>query len=50
MKADDTLVLVAVQPNASGIYECEVWNIDEDRKHQELIVYSKYFAQKFSCI
>ena len=26
----------------SGIYECEVSNIDEVRKHGELVVYSEY--------
>ncbi|XP_004925543.1 uncharacterized protein LOC101740585 isoform X1 [Bombyx mori] len=41
IKENDTLVLLNIHPNASGIYECEVSNIEEVRKEQELIVYAK---------
>lgn len=41
IKENDTLVLLNIHPNASGIYECEVSNIEEVRKEQELIVYGK---------
>ncbi|CAG4971397.1 unnamed protein product [Parnassius apollo] len=37
---NDGIRLVKVTPADSGIYECEVSNIDEVREHQELIVYS----------
>ncbi|KAJ8730819.1 hypothetical protein PYW08_002232 [Mythimna loreyi] len=41
IKGNDSIVLLNVNPVDSGIYECEVSNNDEIRKHGNLIVFSK---------
>ncbi|KAJ8721528.1 hypothetical protein PYW07_002303 [Mythimna separata] len=41
IQGNDSIVLLNVNPVDSGIYECEVSNIDEIRKHENLIVFSK---------
>lgn len=41
IKADDTIVLTNVTPADSGVYECEVYNIDELRRHDRLVVFQK---------
>lgn len=41
---NDTIVLTEVSPVDSGMYECEVSNIDEIRKRDKLIVYSEYLT------
>ncbi|XP_049868215.1 V-set and immunoglobulin domain-containing protein 1-like isoform X1 [Pectinophora gossypiella] len=40
VKDNDTIQLVNLQPNDSGRYECEVNNVDEIRRSQDLIVYT----------
>ncbi|XP_075974770.1 uncharacterized protein LOC142975666 isoform X2 [Anticarsia gemmatalis] len=39
IKENDTIVLTDVSPVDSGRYECEVWNIEEVRQHDKLIVF-----------
>ncbi|KAJ0175600.1 hypothetical protein K1T71_008759 [Dendrolimus kikuchii] len=41
IKENDTIVLLDVKPFASGIFECEVYDGDEVRSSQELIVFTK---------
>lgn len=40
LEQNDAILLLNVTPEDSGTYECEVSNIDEVRKHSDLIVYS----------
>ncbi|CAG9785567.1 unnamed protein product [Diatraea saccharalis] len=39
-RENDTIVLMDLHSYDSGVYECEVSNVAEVRRHQELIVYS----------
>ncbi|CAH2991285.1 unnamed protein product [Chilo suppressalis] len=39
-KDNDTIVLMNLKSYDSGVYECEVSNVAEVRRHQELIVFS----------
>ncbi|OWR48313.1 hypothetical protein KGM_208484 [Danaus plexippus plexippus] len=38
---NDDILLLNVTPADSGVYECEVSNIDEVRRHSSLLVYTK---------
>ncbi|CAH2108242.1 unnamed protein product [Euphydryas editha] len=40
IEENDAILLLNVTPEDSGTYECEVSNIDEARKHSDLIVYT----------
>lgn len=42
IEENDGIKLLNVSPSNSGIYECEVSNIDEVRQRQMLIVFCKY--------